>query len=159
MPALDHLLIRWATLDDAEALCQVIHAAFEPYRGLLDPPSGAHAETPDSIAGKIARGGGVMALDAGRTVGGAVCYEDEGAWYLGRLAVLPTYRQAGIGRAIVAQVEQMGRVKGYDRVTLGARVALPNNRVFFESLGYSLDSVTAHEGYDAPTVFWMSKGL
>jgi GNAT superfamily N-acetyltransferase len=101
----------------------------------------------------------VVALDAGRMVGGAVCYEDEGAWYLGRLAVLPDYRQAGIGRSIVAQVEQMGRIKGYRRITLGARVALPHNRTFFESQGYSLDSVTAHEGYDAPTVFWMSKAL
>ena len=54
--------------------------------------------------------------------------------YLGRLAVLPTFRQHGIGHALVAAVEQKAQAAGYTKVSLSVRTALPANRAFFERL-------------------------
>ena len=37
--------LRQAQADDAPLLLATLHAAFDEYRGRLDPPSGVHAET------------------------------------------------------------------------------------------------------------------
>lgn len=91
------LVVRVATLDDAPPLLELIHAAFEQYRGRLDPPSGAHTETDASIARKLQAGGAVVAVDSDQLVG-CVFYQPEiDHVYLGRLAVRPGHR----GRRIV----------------------------------------------------------
>ena len=43
-------LLRDASEADAETLAAVIRTAFAEYRGRLDPPSGALAETADSVS-------------------------------------------------------------------------------------------------------------
>ena len=98
MMLVDNLRIVDATAQAATTLCALIHAAFAGYRDVLDPPSGAHAETPETIAGKLAHGGGLLAYVDDVPVAGVVYQPQNTHMYLGRLAVLPDYRGRGIGQ-------------------------------------------------------------
>lgn len=49
-----------ATGDDIPILLQVLHAAFEEYRGRLDPPSGVHNETVETLRKKLKTGAAVL---------------------------------------------------------------------------------------------------
>jgi len=89
--------LREAADQDAPILLVVMQAAFAQYLGRLDPPSGVHRETVDSVREKLKTGSAVIA-SVGGEVAGCVCYRAEGAHiYLGRLSVLPHYRRQGIG--------------------------------------------------------------
>jgi predicted N-acetyltransferase YhbS len=152
--------LREARLSDAAAVRRLTRAAYEEHRELLDPPSGVHSETARAVERFLRLGGAMLALTDGETVG-AVRYSrsDDDAIWLGRLAVLPSHRRRGIGRALVAAVEEKARRMGARRVTLGVRVQLPGNRALFESLGYRVDGERSHPGHDRTTWLHMSKAL
>src|SRR5688500_5256162 len=77
---------------DLPVLLMVLHAAYAEYVGRLDPPSGAHKETVESLGQKLATAHAVKAV-LDQTIVGCVFYEDEPAnVYLSRLAVLPGQR-------------------------------------------------------------------
>ncbi|MCA9324704.1 GNAT family N-acetyltransferase, partial [Candidatus Saccharibacteria bacterium] len=133
--------------------------AFEEFKGKLDPPSGAHLETPEKIAAKMTKGGALLAYADGEIAGCVLYYPEESALYLGRLAVLPAFRQHGVGRALVQAVEAHARQTGFDCVTLSVRIALPQNRVYFEGMGYRWCSDERHPGFSEPTFVKLEKKL
>ncbi len=140
-------------------LCAIIHAAFASYRNVLVPPSGAHTETPETIAAKLAHGGGLLAFIGDVPVAGVVYQPHETHMYLGRLAVLPVYRGRGIGQRLVEGVEARARTLGLPSVQLGVRLQLPGNQTFFERLGYRVIRAEAHAGSLNPTCYYMEKRL
>jgi predicted N-acetyltransferase YhbS len=153
------MVLREATYDDISTLVTLIHTAFEEYRGRLEPPSGAHRETAQSIGAYLQQGRAVLALLHGQAVG-CVCYHQEGAHvYFGRLAVLPPFRQHGVGLALVTYVEQQARALGAQRVRLGVRIALPHLHTYYERLGYRVVCYETHEGYTEPTSVVMEKPI
>jgi predicted N-acetyltransferase YhbS len=152
------LTLREATPLDAEAMYHLTKAAYEEYRGFLDPPSGVEKETLKAVRSAVRDGGAIVALTDGMAVG-AVRYEqrDDGSLYVGRLSVLPSHRHRGIGRALMSTVEERARHLGLTRITLGVRLQLPQNRAFYESLGYRADGHGSHPGYNRATWLHMSK--
>jgi len=149
--------LREATDDDASVILRVLHTAFEEYRGHLDPPSGVHSETVETIRGKLRVGGAVLAVVDG-TVAGCVFYQPEGSHlYLSRLAVLPQYRDQGLGRALTQYVERRAQEVNLQRVQLGLRLVLADLRAYYERLGYHFVRQGAHEGYAAPTYVVLEK--
>jgi predicted N-acetyltransferase YhbS len=156
---MDSIVVRSVTQVDAPLILGIVQQSFEEYQGILDPPSGAHRETVDTVRGKIAEGGAFLAL-IGDEPAGCVVYEpEENALYLGRLAVLPAYRKHGVGRTLVKAVENRARELHQPKVTLGVRVQLPRNRAFFESLGYQVVHYNSHEGHSEPTFMTLEKPL
>lgn len=156
---MDQITLSAAVGADAPLLVSLVHAAFEEYRPLLNPPSGAHRETLDTICKKLAEGGAFIAW-MGETAVGCVLFEPEAdALYLGRLAVLPDYRQCGVARLLVEAVEKQARSLGLPSVTLSVRVQLPRNRAFFERLGYQFTAYNHHDGYTEPTFLTLEKHL
>ena len=156
---MDKVLLRQATAEDAYSLSAVIQAAFEEYRGRLDLPSGAHAETVQAVREKMVRAEAVV-VSVDQNVVGCAFFEPEGDHiYLGRLAVLPQYRGQGIGQKLVAWVEGQARLRGYTRVRLGVRVGLTGNRAFFERQGYHLRSYGSHAGHAEPTYLNLEKDV
>lgn len=153
------LTLRDATSDDIATLTTLIQTAFEEYHGKLDPPSGAHAEDPEHIREKMAKGGAVIATLNGEQAGCVLFYPLDGYLYLGRLAVLPAYRREGVGQALVAAVEQKAAGMGLPGVQLGVRMALPRNRAFFERLGYQVVAYGHHPGYSEPTFMTLEKRI
>ena len=156
---MDDLTLREATPEDIPALVQVIHAAFEEYRGILEPPSGAHSETAERIRAQLTSARAIMALGNQAIVGCVIFRPENDYVYLGRLAVLPQYRQRSIGSKLVARVEDQTRSLGLSRVRLGVRVALTANQEFFKRLGYRVVSYGSHAGYDKPTFVNLEKDI
>jgi ribosomal protein S18 acetylase RimI-like enzyme len=155
-----NLSLRDATLDDASLMTDLIRTAFEDQRGKIDPPSGAHNDTPEKVRAKLQQGGGILAYVDGEVAGCVVYYpEGEHHLYLGRLAVLPAFRQHGVGHALVAAVEAKAKQQGYTGISLSVRIPLPRNQAFFERLGYSITSYASHPGYTEPTFMHMLKPL
>jgi ribosomal protein S18 acetylase RimI-like enzyme len=143
--------LREAANADLPALVAVLKAAFEEYRGRLDPPSGAHDESAAKVREVLRTSRAVLAL-SGDEIVGCVFYAPSGNHVdLFRLAVLPEYRRRGIARRLIEYVEARARQLGLPRVQLGVRVALPGNRIYYERLGYRFVEARTHAGYAEPT--------
>src|SRR4051794_36914375 len=76
----------------------------------------------------------VVADDGGRVVGAGRLVVDGEVGVLGRLAVLASARERGLGVAMVALIEEQARVHGCRSVELHAQVPV---RAFYERLGYA----------------------
>jgi predicted N-acetyltransferase YhbS len=153
------LVLREATDDDVSAIVAVLMAAFEEYRDRLDPPSGAHGESVEKVQ-EIMQTARVVLAQAGDQIAGCVFYAPvDNHLDLFRLAVLPPYRQRGVGRALVQYVESRALAIGLPHVQLGVRVALPGNRAYYERMGYRFLEARTHKGYVEPTYIILEKTL
>lgn len=154
------LELRPATSADIPLLLSLILASFEEMRGRLDPPSGAHGETESTLQDLFDSDeeAALASLD-GEAVG-CVFYSRTGAeTYAHRLAVLPEYRHAAVGRTLMAYVEAQATQEGCAYVRVGVRLALPGNLAFFERLGYKAIAEDRHPGYPGPTFAHMVKEM
>lgn len=151
------LAIRAADAGDAAMLTSLIHAAFVEYAGRLDPPSSAHAKTPEVVRAELADGGALVAELGGVPVGCVFWHRHPDHLYLDRLSVLPERRHGGVGRALVEAVERLAAELRLERVRLGVRLALPDNRAYYERMGYALLHLGTHKGYAEPTYAILEK--
>jgi GNAT superfamily N-acetyltransferase len=153
------LVLREATDADVPTIVTLIHAAFDEYRAQLDPPSGAHHETEETVRQKMSSTRVVLALSTDKPMG-CVFYEQvEDHLSFSRLAVPPSYRRRGIGRTLIAYVEDRARSLNRRQVRLGVRIALPPLRAYYERLGYRLVEYCAHDGYAEPTYVILEKDI
>jgi GNAT superfamily N-acetyltransferase len=151
------MTIREAAEDEAPTLLSLMQTAFQEYETVLDPPSGAHGETIETVRRKVAAGGAALALVDEQPVGCAF-YEGRGdCLYFGRLSVLPQFRCRGIGGALLRHVEQRARESGAAGVSLGVRLQLPRLIARYERLGYRITKYMTHAGYPMPTYVLMEK--
>lgn len=156
----DSLILRAATAADAPTVAATIAAAFEQYRGRLQPESGAFRETAEGIADELARdSGAILAEQNGEVLGCVMVKIVDDDLYFGRLAVVPAARGRGIARRLVEAVEDEARRRELAGVRLGVRVVLAENQRLFTALGYVEISREAHEGFDHPTSINMRKAL
>ena len=156
----DTLILRAATAADAPAVAATIAAAFEQYRGKLEPESGAFRETVESITAELAHeSGAIIAERNGRIVGCVMVKLMEDDLYFGRLSVVPEARGLGIARRLIDAVEDEARRRELAGVQLGVRIVLTENQRLFGSLGYVEISREAHEGFGHPTSINMRKAL
>ena len=151
--------VRTATADDATTIVAIMHAAFQEYQGVLDPPSGVHKESAETIRLKMERARWFLADADERTVGCVMVEPRDGYMYLGRLAVLPAYRGQGIGAHLMDRVEAYARELGFTRVRLGVRLVLADMRAAYERRGYVFAETHTHEGYAEPTYVILEKSL
>ena|SRR5689334_8450964 len=151
------MTIREAVVNEAPTLLRLMQMAFQEYDGVLDPPSGAHTETIETVQRKLATGGAALALRDERPVGFAFYEPYADSLYFGRLSVLPEFRNQGIGGALLHYVEQRARQIGAAGVTLGVRLQLPHLVARYERRGYRITKYMTHAGYDTPTYVFMEK--
>jgi predicted N-acetyltransferase YhbS len=149
--------VREITEDDVPWVVDVIRAAFEEYRGRLDPPSSAHHKTVEIVRRELADGGGFVACDPQAIIGCVFYHRYPDHLYLDRLAVLPSHRGQGIARALIRAVEQRAGQDGLGEVRLSVRLVLETNRTYFERLGYTFVSYGAHAGYTTSTSVTLCK--
>jgi GNAT superfamily N-acetyltransferase len=151
--------LRRMTAADANEAAKVIRAAFAAQCRATRPPSSALAETDETIADKIAAGGGFGVFEAGRLIAAALWRIDGDALHVARVSVAPERRGRGIARSLIAACENEARERGITRITLKARLELPENQRLFERCGFARREVEAHPGFDAPTTAVMEKAL
>ncbi len=121
--------------DAAEVVHGLTQAAFAAY-GVLVPPSGALAETVESVRADLAAYGGMLATAGGEPAGCLRFSRRDGALFVRRVAVDPGRQRDGIGRALMAAAEEYARDRGEPEVRLGVRAVLDGNRAFYARLGY-----------------------
>ena len=153
----ESIVLREATAADIPTLVALVRTAFEDYRGRLEPPSGAHNETPETVRQALHTGWAALALVNDATVGCVFYCQEDAHMYLGRLSVLRPFRRYGVGQALLEYVEQRARDLGLPCVQLGVRIALPHLQAYYARLGYHVVRYEAHAGYTAPTSVVMEK--
>lgn len=127
--------IRTSRLDDAARFGEVLALVNKAFAG-LEPPSGVMNETVADIERRFDSGPILIAEAGGELVGSVFCAVKEDALYLTRLATPPAWRRRGIARALMAAAEAQARATGAKRLTLRVRTTLPQNRRYFERLGF-----------------------
>jgi predicted N-acetyltransferase YhbS len=158
-PPVDGWTLCEATEADAATVAALVQAAFEEYRGQLDPPSGAHEETAATVRDKMKAAQVVLAC-TGPTAVGCVFFHPEGDHlYLFRLAVQPAFRRRGLGQALIEHAEGRARALNLARVRLGVRAVLVGQRAYYERLGYRPVGAAAHPGYAETTYLLLEKEL
>jgi GNAT superfamily N-acetyltransferase len=144
---------------DAAGIAAIIRAAFEEYRGRLDPPSGALDETAETVLQKLREGAASLAVVNGEVAASVFQLPRADHVYLSRLAVTPRFRRQGIGRALVELVEEQAKRSGFPRVQLGVRLALPELRAYYVAMGYRPIGLGTHDGYRQATYEILEKTL
>ena len=145
--------------DDLSEIVALVHRAFEQYRGKLEPESGALSESVESLRKRLEKNRLFLAEDDGRISGAVFATQKGDAVYLDRLAVDPEVRSRGIARRLMEAVEVHARETGASRITLGVRLALPQNIDYFQRCGFVETGRQTHAGFDAPTSMDMEKPL
>ena len=141
---MSHSPLRFATAPDASAIAALINAAFEVERFFVE---GSRTNV-DEILGYMRKGTFLVAEGGGRMTG-CVYFETQGErGYFGLLAVDPREKGRGLGRALVAEVEDKLRRAGCQAVDIRV-VDLRTELVpFYRRLGYE---ETGTEPFPTPT--------
>ena len=83
----------------------------------------------------------MVAVADGEIVGSVMAGYDGHRGWVNYLAVMPTCRRAGVGRALMAEVERVLREVGCPKINLQIRVTNHAAVSFYEALGYATDDV------------------
>jgi tRNA threonylcarbamoyladenosine biosynthesis protein TsaE len=138
------LVVSVASVDDAPAMVDVIHAAFGA-RPALDPPSTASDETVASVAASLRRGSGIYAKVNGRPAGVILVLPSSGgAATFSRVSVHPEFQRHGIASAMVVAAEDLAADQGYERVELLAREELAELINFWLHRGFRRERPAPH---------------
>jgi ribosomal protein S18 acetylase RimI-like enzyme len=128
--------IRPARLDEVDEVHRIMRLAFEDYRNVLSPPTGALSETVEDVRNAISNGGAFLAFEGDVVVGCARYRLFPDHAYAERVAVLPGHRGKGVAAALMEAIEIAVRAFGLPEVRVGVRASLPSNLRLYENLGY-----------------------
>jgi ribosomal protein S18 acetylase RimI-like enzyme len=148
-----------ATVDDAALVHRLMWEAFAEYDGVLEPPTGALAESVADVAAAIAAGGAVLAWEGEVAVASARYQPEADHLSIGRVSVPPAHRGNGYARAVMSYLEELGRALGLPEARVGVRRNLPDNIALYERLGYRIVSEQPHPRGPAYTSVIMTKRL
>lgn len=130
------LTVRLADTADAEAALALIHASF-----LARPVVGAKPEalTDDlaSVRARIEHGTAYLAHIDGRPAGLVMTARQQGAMRLGRVGVLPEFREQGVASFLVEVVLEHLASTGHARVQLLARKEFPAIQAWWGRHGFA----------------------
>jgi N-acetylglutamate synthase-like GNAT family acetyltransferase len=150
---------REAVSSDAQMILSLVHEAFKQYEGKLDPPSGAHKETVETIENKINEGGAFIVECDGNAAGCALWKRNNDNLYMGRLAVVPVYRKLGIGNKLLEMIEKKAKELAFNRILIGVRIGIPSLIEYYKKRGFEITEYCCHEGYNKPTFVRMMKKI
>jgi GNAT superfamily N-acetyltransferase len=125
----------------------------------IDPPSSMLKETAADVAARLERETCFVALSGGGLIASVFCVAQGDALYIGRLAVAPEWRGRGVAGALIDAAKAEARRIGARRVTLKARIMLPDNVALFRRHGFVVTAEETHAGYSAPTSYAMECAL
>jgi ribosomal protein S18 acetylase RimI-like enzyme len=138
------LRISEASSDEIPLVYEIMQAAFAEYMGVLDPPSGVHAETLEDTKLAVSRGGALLAWLDDQSVGSVrYAFHDESC-YIGRVSVLPGFRGQGIASAMVERIEKIAREHECKWLEVTVRMIIETNLRLYERIGFSIDRVYDH---------------
>lgn len=151
------LRVAWVGPEDAALVHRLMVAAFAEYDGVLDPPTGALAESVADVARAIAAGVAAVAWVGAEPAGTVRAHVEPGHLYVGRLAVLPAFRRNGVAAALMAAAEAEAAARGLPEVRGEVRTALPGNVAFFARRGYAHRETRPHPRHPSATSELLAK--
>ncbi|MCT8266649.1 GNAT family N-acetyltransferase [Afifella sp. JA880] len=143
--------------DRWDELHRLLMDCFAYMAARIDPPSSLLRMGPAELAEKAASETLLLAEEDGRIVGCAFLRLEPDCLYIGKVAVDPAFRGAGLARQLFALAEERARANGRLVLKLQTRVELSENHATFARLGFVKVGETAHDGYDRPTSITMTK--
>ena len=155
--AIDKFTLRCLPRNDPALLevLDLIRHCFAFMDGRIDPPSSIYRLQLTDLNEKSREG---WILVAGYPVQACVVATAlPHALYLGKMAVHPDLRGAGLAREMVQACEELALQNGLDRLELQVRIELVENRQTFEKLGFHQTEFNSHPGYDRITEITMQK--
>ncbi|MEM9139974.1 MAG: nucleotidyltransferase family protein [Pseudomonadota bacterium] len=155
----DITLVRAEPWHDWQAIHALVTRAFAVQGGRINPPSSLTRMGPDDFRAQAEAGHALLAHDGRAFVGCVFCHVQEGAFYLGKLAVDPDRQGQGLGRLLVEAAETEARTQGLTALELQTRIELRENCRTFMKLGFIKTGETSHPGFDRPTSITMRKPL
>jgi ribosomal protein S18 acetylase RimI-like enzyme len=151
--------VKQANKEETNIVHHIMAAAFQEYKGKLNPPSGALTETVEDILKAFEQGGGsVIAWKGNGAIGSARYKYDSHFIYIGRVSVLPEYRGLGIGKSMLHFLEEMARSASVWEARVAVRLSIPENIEMYLKLNYE---IIDHKYYPERTDSWyvMAKSL
>lgn len=80
-------------------------------------------------------------------------------FYIGKLAVLPGFREKGFAKRLINDAAKRAAAKGFRYLELETRIELTENHAAFTRLGFVKTAETSHSGFDRPTSITMRRQL
>ena len=146
--------MRRAALGDAAAMAAVAEAAYSPY---VERMGGLRPGPMDTdYAAAVAATEAWVAVDDGAVVGFLLLVAEDDALLLENVAVLPSHRGRGIGRALLELAESRALALGLPRIRLYTHVTMIENQALYERVGYVETARTTEHGF---TRVFYEKGL
>ena len=130
------LTVRPATVADAEAALDLIHAAFRARPVAGDRPE-ALTDDLASVRARIEHGTGYLAFIDDTLAGLVMTARQSGAMRLGRVGVLPEFREQGVASFLVEVVLEHLAAAGEERVQLLARKEFPQIQAWWGRHGFA----------------------
>ena len=128
-------VLRKASVADAKALSECIHAAYATYTSRLDgqllPPLTVNYEE------EIRNFPVWIAESEGKLVGGLILQMDEEQISIANVAVIPEFQGYGLGRGLLNFGEAEARRLGYEEIHLATHVLLTENHSLYRHLGWT----------------------
>lgn len=145
--------IRTAHDEEAEAVRDVVHAAYRHYIARIGKPPGPML---DDYAQRIADGQAWVLQDDDRIVGVLVLEQGPRGFLLDNIAVLPDCQGKGFGRRLIEFAEAEARRGGFWEVTLYTHALMSENIALYRRIGFVETHRVSEKGFDR---VYMSKRL
>jgi putative acetyltransferase len=112
--------IRTASPDDAEAIAEVLRAAFTPFESFYTPEAfTATILDTEKIRKRFEEKGVIWAaLSDEKLVGTVSVVDEDERLYIRSMAVLPSAQGLGIGRKLLRTIENFGVQNGFEKLFL-----------------------------------------
>lgn len=138
-------MIRLANTAEADAMRDVVHAAYGHYIARLGKPPGPML---DDYAQRIADEQ-AWVLEAGGQVAGILVLEEApDGFLLDNIAVRPECQGKGYGRMLIEFAEAEARRRGFSEVRLYTHVLMTENIALYQRVGFVETHRVSEKGYD-----------
>ncbi len=134
------ITVRIAARSDAAAILDVVQRAFLARPIVGDQPD-AFRDDVRSTEARLENGRGYLTVVDGLPVGVTMVARQRGALRLGRVCVLPDFRQLGVASFMIGVVLQDLAVRGEERVQLLARQEFPPLQAWWTRHGFEPQGV------------------
>lgn len=131
MPQREHRFRR-AVLSDARAVSELVDAAYRPYIERIGITPGPMTED----YREVIRTRQVTVAQRGRAIEGVVVTSAEDAFVTENVAVHPSARGQGVGRALLELAESKARRAGFDSIHLYTHEKMVANLSWYSRHGY-----------------------